>query len=92
MFRLPDNICAGEGGVFTGLGSTVEVAQKECARKVCIHLESLGMLQTILWNKEKNLQENDFYDDDEDTFYDRTGQIEQQREKRIQRHNVSDHV
>ena len=30
----------------------------------------------------RTLEENDFYDEDEDVYLDRTGQIEEQREKR----------
>lgn len=39
--------------------------------------------------KAKNLAENDYYDSDEDTFFDRTGQIEKNREKRRLRALVS---
>jgi hypothetical protein len=37
---------------------------------------------STLWNKRKKFAENDFYEEDEDLFYDRTGQLEEQREKR----------
>lgn len=37
----------------------------------------------------KNLVDNDYYDSDEDTYFDRTGQIEKNREKRRQRALVS---
>ncbi|CAD5222397.1 unnamed protein product [Bursaphelenchus xylophilus] len=85
-FDLPDNVCGGEGGVFTAVSTNPQEAQKECARKVCAHLDTLGLIGGgITWQAKKHQQDNDFYDDDEDTFYDRTGQIEAQREKRIQR-------
>jgi len=35
--------------------------------------------------KSKNWEEADFYDSDEDTFLDRTGDIERKRQKRILR-------
>ena len=35
--------------------------------------------------KEKNWEEADYYDSDDDTFLDRTGDIEKKRQKRIQR-------
>lgn len=37
----------------------------------------------------KNLVDNDYYDSDDDTYLDRTGQIEKKREKRQQRTSVS---
>ena len=35
--------------------------------------------------KSKNWEEADFYDSDEDTFLDRTGDVERKRQKRISR-------
>lgn len=32
--------------------------------------------------KKKNLEDNDFYDEDDDLYFDRTGQLELQRDKR----------
>lgn len=37
--------------------------------------------------KEKNWEDDDFYDSDDDTFLDRTGIIEKKREKRIMKAN-----
>jgi hypothetical protein len=48
-----------------------------------------GLLRTFsIWNKRKTYADNDYYDSDEDTFFDRTGQIEEQRRKRKMRLEV----
>lgn len=88
-FRLPDDICSSGSGHFTGTASSALEAQKECARQVCEFLDANGFLSSsVAWQKDRRLEENDFYDEGEDTFYDRTGQLEQQRVKRIQRLKV----
>ena len=38
--------------------------------------------------KPKDWADNDYYDSDDDTFLDRTGDIEKKREKRIKKANV----
>uniref|UniRef100_A0A1I7Y8S5 FHA domain-containing protein n=1 Tax=Steinernema glaseri TaxID=37863 RepID=A0A1I7Y8S5_9BILA len=68
--------------------SSKKDAQTQCALEACRLLDSHGILrQSINRNrsKQQHMQENDFYDSDEDTFYDRTGQIEEQRTKRRRR-------
>uniref|UniRef100_A0A914KIW4 FHA domain-containing protein n=1 Tax=Meloidogyne incognita TaxID=6306 RepID=A0A914KIW4_MELIC len=59
------------------------LAQLQCSLLACERLDAACLLQiSNLWNKRKKYAENDFYAEDEDIFYDRTGQLEEQREKR----------
>ncbi|MCP9258357.1 FHA domain protein [Dirofilaria immitis] len=62
-------------------------AQFLCAFNACRTLDMHGLLFRSHETKRraKNLVDNDFYDSDEDTYFDRTGQIETNREKRRQR-------
>ncbi|KAL3228379.1 hypothetical protein MRX96_048606 [Rhipicephalus microplus] len=57
-----------------------------CALEACRILDQHGELRKSCHEarkrKEKNWEENDFYDSDEDTFLDRTGTIEKKREMR----------
>ena len=56
----------------------------------CERLDSAGVLRDhLIRNKKRTLAENDYYEEDEDTFYDRTGQLEEQRKKRRMRIEVS---
>ena len=88
-YRLPSDMSDEKGGVFSGTGADADVAQRNCALAVCRHLKAIGLLSsTALWGARRGLEDNDFYEEDEDDFYDRTGQIEAQRIKRIQRHKV----
>ncbi|KAI6177365.1 hypothetical protein M3Y97_00899100 [Aphelenchoides bicaudatus] len=89
-FDLPDDICSGNGGSFSGTGTDARSAQSNCALQVCRHLNELNLLNyDVQRGASKNIQDNDFYEEDEDTFYDRTGQLEIQRQKRIDRHKAS---
>ncbi|KAK6746084.1 hypothetical protein RB195_012289 [Necator americanus] len=61
-------------------------AQVQCALEACRILDAHGVLRrstTKSRTKNKDLEANDFYDDDDDEYLDRTGQIEKQREKRM---------
>lgn len=77
------------GTMVTATAPGKRLAQIQCALLACERLDEACLLQiSSLWNKRKNYAENDFYEEDEDTFYDRTGQIEDQREKRKRRYEV----
>ncbi|KAL6725174.1 hypothetical protein Aduo_007247 [Ancylostoma duodenale] len=61
-------------------------AQVQCALEACRILDAHGVLRrstTRSRAKNKDLEANDFYDEDDDEYLDRTGQIEKQREKRM---------
>ncbi|KHJ89064.1 hypothetical protein OESDEN_11124 [Oesophagostomum dentatum] len=61
-------------------------AQVQCALEACRILDAHGVLRRSAnktRTKTKDLEANDFYDDDDDEYLDRTGQIEKQREKRM---------
>ncbi|KHJ76035.1 FHA domain protein, partial [Oesophagostomum dentatum] len=61
-------------------------AQVQCALEACRILDAHGVLRRSAnktRTKNKDLEANDFYDDDDDEYLDRTGQIEKQREKRM---------
>ncbi|XP_048586312.1 kanadaptin isoform X2 [Nematostella vectensis] len=58
-----------------------------CATEACRLLDANGLLRQSSHEskkqKQKNWEENDYYDSDEDTFLDRTGSIEKKRVKRM---------
>ncbi|VDM66201.1 unnamed protein product [Strongylus vulgaris] len=61
-------------------------AQVQCALEACRILDAHGVLRRSTNKsraKNKELEANDFYDEDDDEYLDRTGQIEKQREKRM---------
>ncbi|KAG1691074.1 Kanadaptin [Nymphon striatum] len=63
----------------------------QCALEACRILDCNGLLRQSQHKsrkkKEKNWEENDFYDSDEDTFLDRTGTVEKKRQKRMEKAN-----
>lgn len=79
-FRLPD---VADGGLISANGLTRKLAQFQCAMEACNKLDLAGILRNVsMWNKRATYAENDYFDSDEDTFFDRTGQLEAQRAKR----------
>lgn len=71
--------------------ATVSGKKKEavlhCALEACRILDRNGLLrQSVHESKQKkckNWEENDFYDSDEDSFFDRTGELERKRKLRM---------
>lgn len=62
-------------------------AQVQCALEACKILDTYNVLRksnTKLRMQRKTLEANDYYDEDDDLYLDRTGQLEKQREKRKQ--------
>ncbi|PIC38840.1 hypothetical protein B9Z55_010723 [Caenorhabditis nigoni] len=62
-------------------------AQIQCALEACRILDTYNVLRksnTKLRMQRKTLEANDYYDEDDDLYLDRTGQLEKQREKRKQ--------
>ena len=65
--------------------------QAQCALEACRILNAHGVLKprqgesaATKRRKQKNWKSDDYYDSDEDTFLDRTGEIEKKRQKRIE--------
>ncbi|CAI8030801.1 Kanadaptin [Geodia barretti] len=60
----------------------------QCALKACRILDSNDMLRAASQRRQrvtKNWEENDYYDSDEDSFLDRTGELEEKRRQRMKR-------
>ncbi|KAJ1372735.1 hypothetical protein KIN20_034971 [Parelaphostrongylus tenuis] len=61
-------------------------AQVQCALEACRILDAHGVLRgsnSKAKIRKTDMEANDFYDEDDDEYLDRTGQIEKQREKRM---------
>lgn len=87
---MADDVSAAGGNLVSASAFTRKLAQFQCSLVACERLDAHGLLRTFsIWNKKKTYVDNDYYDSDEDTFYDRTGQIEEQRRKRKTRIEVS---
>ncbi|EJW84314.1 hypothetical protein WUBG_04777 [Wuchereria bancrofti] len=86
--ELPVDTAAGQSLSASAVcsGSKKE-AQVLCAFNACKTLDMHNILfrSNEARRRAKNLVDNDYYDSDEDTYFDRTGQIETNREKRRQR-------
>ncbi|VVC36302.1 Hypothetical protein CINCED_3A018532 [Cinara cedri] len=73
--------------------ATISGKKKEaivhCALEACKILDMYGLLRQSTHEsrkrKEKNWEEEDFYDSDEDNFLDRTGDIDAKRKKRMKK-------
>uniref|UniRef100_A0A0A9W3A9 Kanadaptin n=1 Tax=Lygus hesperus TaxID=30085 RepID=A0A0A9W3A9_LYGHE len=64
-------------------------AQVQCALDACRALDKLGVFRPTKREskkaKKRNWEENDYYDSDEDSFFDRTGDLERKRKKRMEK-------
>ncbi|XP_055951193.1 kanadaptin-like [Argiope bruennichi] len=86
--QLPVDTPSGE---FLTVEASVTGKKKEavvaCALEACRTLDRMGLLrqshqESRQVKRKKKWEENDYYDSDEDTFYDRSGEIEKRREMR----------
>uniref|UniRef100_A0A0R3RW07 FHA domain-containing protein n=1 Tax=Elaeophora elaphi TaxID=1147741 RepID=A0A0R3RW07_9BILA len=86
--ELPVDTAAGQSLSASAVcsGSKKE-AQTLCAFNACKILDVHNLLfrSNEVRKRAENLIDNDYYDSDEDTYFDRTGQIEKNREKRRKR-------
>ncbi|CAG9536161.1 unnamed protein product [Cercopithifilaria johnstoni] len=86
--ELPVDTAAGQSLSASAVcsGSKKE-AQMICAFNACKTLDMHNLLfrSNEARRRAKNLVDNDYYDSDEDIYFDRTGQIEKNREKRRKR-------
>nr|CAD7410124.1 unnamed protein product [Timema poppensis] len=59
----------------------------QCALEACRILDRYGLLRQATHEsrrrKAKNWEDDDFYDSDEDTYFDRTGNVENKRQRRM---------
>lgn len=93
--RLPIDNDLGESvyaEVTSGEGKKKD-CMAQCALEACRILDSVGVLRQSnseyrKRKKEKDWESNDYYDSDEDTFLDRTGDIEKKRLKRIDKFGI----
>ncbi|CAI5446668.1 unnamed protein product [Caenorhabditis angaria] len=87
MIELPVEI-DGVDRAFTAsatVSTSKKDAQTQCALEACRILDSYNVLRksnTKLRMAKKTLKDNDYFEEDDDLYLDRTGQLEKQREKR----------
>ncbi|CAH1407547.1 unnamed protein product [Nezara viridula] len=64
-------------------------AQVQCALEACRQIDKLGLFrqskQESKRHQKRNWEENDYYDSDEDSFFDRTGDLDLKRQKRMKK-------
>lgn len=87
--RLPIESSYGVEMIAEGTSSNKKDAVLNCATDACRIIQAYDMMQNKCsedqrLKRQRELEENDFYDSDEDNFLDRTGSIEKKRLKRKQ--------
>jgi len=86
--RLTLPVDSEEPVIAEGEGTNKKQAKIMAALEACKILDIRGLLfqsqqESQAQRRQKKLEENDFYDSDEDEFLDRTGEIEAKRQKRM---------
>uniref|UniRef100_T2M5Q3 Kanadaptin n=1 Tax=Hydra vulgaris TaxID=6087 RepID=T2M5Q3_HYDVU len=89
QIRLPIDVGDADFVIAEGSSSNKKDAILNCANDACKIIQAYDMLQNKSREdhkrkRQRELEENDFYNSDEDTFLDRTGLIEKKRLKRKQ--------
>jgi len=87
--HLPIESSLGNEIIAEGTSSNKKDAVLNCAIDACKIIQAYDMMQNPLREgerekRQRQLEENDFYDSDDDNFLDRTGSIEKKRLKRKQ--------
>ncbi|KAK9507944.1 hypothetical protein O3M35_007700 [Rhynocoris fuscipes] len=70
-------------------GRSKKESQVQCSLEACRVIDKMGLLRPAKREAKKqqkrNWEENDYYDSDEDSFLDRTGDLDKKREKRMRK-------
>lgn len=86
---LPLDDGAGKEMVVESSARSKKEAQVQCALEACRQIDKLGLFrqskQESKRHQKRNWEENDYYDSDEDSFFDRTGDLDMKRQKRMKK-------
>nr|XP_014284595.1 kanadaptin isoform X2 [Halyomorpha halys] len=86
---LPLDDGSGKEMVVESSARSKKEAQFQCALEACRLIDKLGLFrqskQEAKRHQKRNWEENDYYDSDEDSFFDRTGDLDLKRQKRMKK-------